>query len=124
MNAYFALNFIIYKITSPANRIYIGCTNDFERRVKQHLNNIQSVDNKLYSHLRQHKPELIKFEILYSNLSAKQAFALERGLIKKFNTRFKGLNHGAGGEGVSIYTDLESQHRQSIQDEKTEGSTY
>ena len=31
------MQYLLYKATSPSNRIYIGVTNNFKRRMKEHL---------------------------------------------------------------------------------------
>lgn len=113
-NNYYILNYILYQIISPQNKIYIGVTNNFERRKQEHLNNIQTGQIKLYRHLRQFKPDQIKFEIIKYNLSPKQAHALERVYIKKIG-QFNSLNERIGGEGIEgIYTELEQEHRNYI----------
>lgn len=111
---YFSLNYVLYQIISPDNKIYIGVTNNFNQRKKQHLDNIQNGNTRLYFHLRKFKPEQIKFEIIQNTLSPKQAHCLERVFINKYNS-YRLLNEKFGGEGISnIYTELETKHRQHI----------
>lgn len=114
MDDYYSLDYCIYIITSPHNRIYVGTTRNFERRKQQHLSNIKSADNKLYRHLRQFKTSDIKFSIVQSNLSPKQAHALERIYIRKYN-QFELLNERQGGEGITgLYTECEQEHRDYV----------
>ena len=114
MDDYYLLDYCIYLITTPHNKTYVGTTNNFERRKQQHLSNINTGENKLYRHLRQFKNTDIQFTIIKSNLSPKQAHALERVYIKKY-TQFQLLNERQGGEGITgIYTECEQEHRDYI----------
>jgi predicted GIY-YIG superfamily endonuclease len=96
-------NYLIYSITSPSNKIYIGVTNNFTRRMNEHKSDWQNRQQKIALHNSFNKygfDEHIK-EILFSGLCKEEAYKLEFELIIKFDTINSkiGLNSRTGGLG-------------------------
>lgn len=103
--------FYIYKITNIINnKIYIGKTNDVERRWKEHLKIAKAGEkDKRYSYLhasinKYSKENFIK-TILNVFDSENDAFQAEKSFIKQLNAmnRKIGMNLTEGGEGSSGY---------------------
>ena len=88
------INGIIYKITSPSDKIYIGQTT---RPVEERFNEyklLKCKDQKLiYESLLKHGVENHKFEIIKDNIGCKTALIFyEKLFIKLFNSYENGLN--------------------------------
>lgn len=94
---------VIYKITSPTNRIYVGKTNNLRKRKTEHIRQAQKgTQGLLYNSIRkygwaQHKLEIIE-EVEDSLLNEREIF-----WIKEFKTYWKdneqGMNLTKGGDG-------------------------
>jgi group I intron endonuclease len=91
--------YVVYKHTSPSGKSYIGLTNDYKRRCKDH----QDIEK---SYCRVFKTAIVKYgwdnfthEILYENLTKEEAKILEGESILKFNSVVpNGYNLTLGGE--------------------------
>ena len=85
--------------------VYIGMTNDFTRRMGEHLQCVYDLEyktsGKLYNRLRYHGWNNFDKVILMSGLSEEDAKNMEIYLIAKYNTYEKGLNSTPGGEALS-----------------------
>lgn len=105
---------IIYKITFPNNKVYIGQTMyDLEKRKKQHKNTMNKNDNNqiVYKAMRKYGWENLKWDIIdYANtreeLNEKEVY-----WINKYQSYIKfkksnGYNATLGGDAVSILTSL------------------
>ena len=94
-------NYIVYKHTTPSNKIYIGITScDVERRWQKGKN---YKNNKYFTNaINKHGWANIKHEILFDNLSKKEAEAKEIELIKKYksNNIKYGYNIENGGNAT------------------------
>lgn len=84
---------IIYKYTSPANKVYIGQTTDERRRRKTFLNLKKSYGGVKIDKARiKYMPENFKYEVLYkaefkSTKDAQQKLdELEQFYIKQYNS--------------------------------------
>lgn len=94
-------NYIVYKHTTPSNKIYIGITScDVERRWQKGRN---YKSNKYFTNaINKYGWENIKHEILFDNLSKKEAETKEIELIKKYksNNIKYGYNIENGGNAT------------------------
>ena len=95
----------IYKITNLVNgKVYIGQTNDIERRWKEHERTFKNNDEVLYRAMRKHGFENFSFEILM--LCEEDLLDLmEIYYIKMYNSYIyaensNGYNMTKGGEGI------------------------
>lgn len=91
-------NYTIYKHTTPNNKIYIGIT---KQSVKRRWRNGYGYKGQLfYKAIEKYGWNNIKHEILYKNLSEKQAKILEVSLIHyyKSNNKDYGYNITIGGD--------------------------
>jgi group I intron endonuclease len=97
----------IYKITQiENNHCYIGFTNNFNRRKKEHINaaRVGVKDNVLYRAIRKYGLEKFSWEIIYQSLDHEYTKNfIEPYLIKYYqsNDGSHGYNSTCGGDGVS-----------------------
>ena len=102
---------IIYKYTSPINKVYIGQTTNEKRRRKTFLNLNKSYGGSKIDRARlKYKPENFQYEILYKAefTSAKEAQKkldeLEQFYIKQYNSYRAGYNMTYGGYTTTGFT--------------------
>ena len=91
-------NYIVYKHTTPSNKIYIGITCSLNNRWR---NGAGYHHQRFYRAIQKYGWDNIKHEILYSDLTKEDAEQKEIELIayyKSNNPEF-GYNVSAGGEG-------------------------
>lgn len=92
--------------TSQFKYMYIGYTNDFDRRMKEHLSHSLNLkykrSQKFYNRLRSHGWENYDRIILEYDLTHEEAKIREIDLIQKYNTFELGLNSTPGGDGCGI----------------------
>lgn len=99
-------NYLIYKITNPSGKIYIGVTNDFNRRKSEHksdwLNRPQKI--ALHNSFSKYSFDEHIFEIYLTNLNKENAYKKEYELILEYNTTNSkiGLNSRSGGLGGNM----------------------
>lgn len=97
--------YIVYKHTSPSNKIYIGITcQDIDRRWRN--GNGYKSQKYFYRAIEKYGWDNFKHEILYENLEKEQAKILEMSLIYYYdstNPSF-GYNLTKGGEGHNGYS--------------------
>lgn len=93
--------FTVYKIyNNIENKVYIGCTNDYNQRVRDHLTNDRFSSIK---HLFDNLPkESFEFSILHANIESKEdAYSIEKQEIINHNSVENGYNNcyyqGFGG---------------------------
>lgn len=82
---------VIYKITNPKGKIYIGCTIDFKRRLSEYRRLSISSQVKLYNSLIKYKFDNHMFEVIEE---CDESILHEREIywIKYFNCIEEGLN--------------------------------
>lgn len=99
-------NYIVYKHTTPSNKIYIGITScGVERRWQKGKN---YKHNKYFTNaINKHGWDNIKHEILFENLSKEEAEQKEIELIKKYksNNIKYGYNIENGGNSIGKFSD-------------------
>lgn len=102
------MSHIVYKATTPSNKVYIGITSStLENRIAAHFSQTRrKLSNKrhtLFSNaLKKYKNNII-FEILEDKCSFEEALFLEKYYIKYFDgtNRKLGYNISSGGKGRS-----------------------
>ena len=72
----------VYGCFYQGKLIYIGSTENYHKRVQQHLNNINSSSMKLYSYLKDKDINDIEFKPFITKLSAIEYKELEKNLIR------------------------------------------
>jgi group I intron endonuclease len=93
---------VIYKLTSPSGKVYIGRTKNFEKRMGEHKNTSESNrgDCKIHQAIRKYGWDNFQKEIL-CEVSHKQAPIVEEQFIKAYDsykTGYNSIETGAGGE--------------------------
>jgi group I intron endonuclease len=92
---------VIYKITSPSGKFYIGRTNDFNRRMIEHKHAAKvGVKWTLYKAIRKYGWDSMNCEILME-VKSDEVQEVEEFMIKKYNSVKEGYNEtyiGAGGD--------------------------
>lgn len=96
--------FYIYKAIDQTNsKIYIGCTNDFERRIKNHLNLNSKEDCVFHRAIEEHGKDNFVWEIIETVGSQTEAYKREQYYIKEYNTIYpNGYNMTIGGRSHSL----------------------
>lgn len=94
-------NYVIYSITSPSNKIYIGQTCNFNKRLYFYKNIKNNSKQKIISNsIIKYGFNNHKIEILFNNLSKLEANNIEISLIKYYKKLKISLNITNGGEGT------------------------
>ena len=92
-------NYILYKHTSPSNKVYIGIT---KQTLKARWNNGHGYKNNEYftNAIKKYGKDNFKHEILFNNLTLDEAKKLEIKTIAFYDStnRNKGYNITIGGE--------------------------
>jgi group I intron endonuclease len=91
---------VIYKLTSPTGRVYIGRTKNFEKRMGEHKNLSESASSnyKIHQAIRKYGWDNFQKEIL-CEVSHKQAPIVEEQFIKAYNSFTDGYNSSESGYG-------------------------
>lgn len=88
-------NYVIYKLTSPSGKIYIGRTNDFDKRMISHKSWSVKKDGEkrpLYKAIRFHGWDNFIKEIIDTVETEQESVAKELEYIVKFNSVREGYN--------------------------------
>jgi group I intron endonuclease len=83
---------VIYKITSPSGRIYIGQTFNYKKRLNFYKNCSAKTQVKLYKSFNKYTFENHIFEIIANNLDKYDINPMEEFYIKFYDCVNKGLN--------------------------------
>lgn len=104
------MNYIVYKATSPSGRIYIGVTNNFKRRMKEHLSSKWPFGHALRKYGRENM--IYKFEYFDS---VEDALRRESELvtIKEVKSK-KYYNTSLGGTFNFVLTNDNPMHRPEV----------
>lgn len=95
--------FIVYKVTSPSKKIYIGITcEDLIQRKSKHLYTSKRINktHKFSNAIKKYGIDGLEWTILHSELTQKEAIELEKKLIVYYNSYKEGYNSTLGGEGA------------------------
>lgn len=100
------LNMIVYKATSPSNKVYIGITRFSlaKRKLEHEKSSLKTnVTGLLHRAIKKYGPENIKWEIIDSADSWEDLCNLEIKYISEFESFGKGYNLTKGGDGNTGY---------------------
>ena len=104
------MNFIVYKATSPSGRIYIGVTNNFKRRMKEHLSSKFPFGHAL----RKYGRDNFTYEFEYFE-TAEDALAREAELVTAEEvTSRKYYNTSLGGTFSNVLRNDNPMHRPDV----------
>lgn len=96
---------VIYKITSPSGKFYIGRTKNFKGRMNEHRISATVHDSQFRIHkaIRKYGWKAMKREIIAEVIGTDEAIYLESKLIEKYDTVNSGYNmtyNGSNGGSV------------------------
>lgn len=104
------MNYILYKATSPSGRTYIGITNNFKRRMKEHLSSKWPFGHAL----RKYGRENFTYEFEYFD-SVEEALHREKELVTPEILLTKKLyNATVGGEITNVLMYDNPMHRPEV----------
>lgn len=97
--------YYIYKVTNKINgKIYIGQTNNFDKRKQQHEKCYKKEDCIFHRAIQKYGKENFEWEIINKTTSLEKAYELEKKYIKEYNTFGEnGYNMTKGGDGGSMW---------------------
>lgn len=106
------MNYILYKATSPSGRVYIGVTNNFKRRMKEH-----SSSQYPFGHaIRKYGKDNFSFEFEYFN-SVEDALKREKELVTIEEVRSKNFyNSTVGGDPKIALSVLNPMHDPKVRE--------
>ena len=97
---------------------YVGYTNDFERRMGEHLrctnDSGYTTSAKLYNRLRKYGWDNFDKIILMSGLTEEEAKDAEIDTISKYNTFERGMNSTPGGDGGPILYGANNRNSEAV----------
>jgi len=113
-------NWTIYKITSPSNKIYVGITTRFTKRMNYYKNNHCSGQKRLAASFKKYGYENHKVEII-EEFKGEENYALSKEMfwIRTYMVNFckwpeyNGLNLTDGGQGTVGYKATDA-HRKRL----------
>ena len=99
---------IIYKYTSPTNKIYIGQTIDEKQRISQHKTDSRNKLDKFHTALREQGWDNFKYEVIFTTKGTKEAVQQilnekEWEYINQFDSAYFGLNSNTGNKKTKNY---------------------
>ena len=95
---------VIYKISSPKGKVYIGRTNNFDGRMAEHKCSAltKKANNSLYKAIRKYGWDNMIKEII-CEVETEKAQKLEEELIKAYDSVRNGYNDTYVGGGGDIW---------------------
>lgn len=92
---------IVYKVTSPSNKIYIGITiTNLEERQRTHLRDVNKGSKRpFHNAIRKYGIENLVWEVIDNENNFEKLKKLEINYIKFYDSFNKGYNQTLGGEG-------------------------
>lgn len=93
----------LYKLTSPENKVYIGCTS-MKPKDRWDYGNGYGHNKELTSDIKKFGWSNFNHEVLYSELNEEDAYTLERELIHTYNSYNPecGYNKTHGGKRILV----------------------
>jgi group I intron endonuclease len=101
--------FIIYKLTFPNGKLYIGCTKYYEQRMSEHKR-AKSIQPKLSRAIKKYGWENVKSEIIFNCKTYEEMLQKETEFIKFYNSVTEGYNCTSGGEGCILSEETLQKH--------------
>lgn len=93
----------IYKITNKiTGKMYIGQTNNYKRRIQQHLNRAKNKHTELYNDIRKYGNDAFEFSIIDETNSDEELNKLEQYYINLYHTDVDGYNIKSGGNVMHV----------------------
>jgi len=118
----------IYKLTSPSGKVYIGRTNDFNRRMIEHKFNSEKrykekYDYALYKAIRKYGWNNFEKNILFETSDLEVLKKVEEEFILAYDAVKRGYNNIYGSDGGDVYKDNPErlQRMKKINSEKFSG---
>ena len=95
---------VIYKLISPKGKVYIGRTNDFNRRMIEHKKSAltDNLPNTIYKAVRKYGWDNFQKEII-CEVDPIESVKVEEELIVAYNSVKKGYNDTYKGEGGDVW---------------------
>lgn len=107
------MNYVIYKITSPSGKSYIGQTKNLSRRLEKHRHS-SSTCRAFSNAISKYGWEQMLVEILYNELTLDEANKLETQSILTLNTLYpNGYNLTTGGDSKILSEDTKRRISQN-----------
>jgi group I intron endonuclease len=103
----------IYIITSPSNKVYIGQTINFKRRLREYKSGKYKSQTALFNSIKKYGFESHKIEIIEECLSDSLNY-LETYYIKKYNSCYAGLNCNFGGDVKELTMETKKKISKSL----------
>ena len=103
--------FYLYCLTFPNKKNYVGITNNFENRMRQH-SQTTSHQPKLARAIKKYSWENINKEILIICDNSKILYDYEKLYIKELNSIDFGYNCTTGGEYTTMNEEIRQKHRE------------
>ena len=103
--------YYVYKLTFPNNKNYIGITNNFENRMRQH-SQTSNHQPKLKRSILKYFWKNVKKEILIICNSIKIQCIYESLYIKEYDSISNGYNCTTGGEYTQMSEEIRQKHRE------------
>ena len=88
-------NYCVYKHTSPSGKVYIGLTKHKNPKIRWNNGEGYKSQLKFYNAINKYGWSNFKHEILYKELSMKEAYDKELELIKKYNSTDDNFGYNA-----------------------------
>lgn len=111
------MSYTVYRHISPSGKIYVGITG---QRPKKRWQCGQGYKDNPYfwKAIKKYGWDNIKHEILFTGLSAEEAFGAEKKLIAKYksNDREFGYNLSSGGESGNIGVKMSEERKQALRE--------
>lgn len=105
---------LIYKAISPNNKVYIGKTNNLDRRKIEHLHESKKVYNsKFYNSIKKYGFDNFKWEVIQDDIPEDLLDIVEIYQIAMHNSYYDGLNSTMGGDGGSKSEETKKKMSQS-----------
>lgn len=107
----------IYKIVNPINKVYIGCTIDWERRLDQYKGLRVKGQSKIYDSLIEYGYENHTFELI-ETCPIEQLYEKEIYYINYYNSVVGGLNIRLGGRNGSLTDETKQKISKALKGRK------
>jgi group I intron endonuclease len=113
---------IIYKLTSPTGKIYVGRTHNFEDRMVQHK--YEAITRRknypLYKAIRKYGWDTFNKEIIAMTSTEENAQVLEEAFIVKYNAVKKGYNATYTGGGGNLWNGKPEEQKQKFREKMSQ----